>query len=526
MTQLQVQSDPALVDRCLQGSREAFAQIVGRYQSLVCSVTYSATGSVRESEDLAQETFLTAWRQLPALREPQRLRAWLCGIARNLAHNLVRREQHEPSRSALPISHAEDAPALHPAPSETAIRDEEQRILWSAIGRIPEAYREPLVLFYREHHSIENVAQALELSTDTVKQRLSRGRKLLQAEVLEFVEGALERCAPGKAFTLAVLAALPALGTSNAASAAIVGAIGSQGVLAKSAGLAGAASTVSGPLLGLASATLAVQMNLAAAPTAEEKALVWRQSWRALLATALYVVLLWALILLGRHGGENVTPVLLLGALIPLGYAGWLWWIMGRDLAATRQLRAAVGGPSIYREYRSSISVLGWPLLHVRDGTPPPDAPPVRGWIAIGDHAVGLVFALGQHATGLIALGGIAVGGLAIGGVSVGVVSIGGVAFGLLSVGGTAFGGLALAGYAMGWSGAGGGIAIAGDYANGGYALAPHANDAYAQAALAAALPGPGFMLLLLLPVLTLIPTALYARRLRRRAQALDGGRD
>jgi len=81
--------------------------------------------------------------------------------------------------------------------------------LWRSLEKIPENYREPLVLFYREHRSIEQVAAELELSEDAVKQRLSRGRKLLQEEVQAFVENTLRRTAPGQVFSGAVLAALP-----------------------------------------------------------------------------------------------------------------------------------------------------------------------------------------------------------------------------------------------------------------------------------------------------------------------------
>src|SRR5208282_3406766 len=87
---------------------------------------------------------------------------------------------------------------------------EEEAILWRSLERIPELYREPLILFYREHQSIEQVAVELELSGDAVKQRLSRGRKLLQEEVQAFVENTLRRTAPGQAFSSTVLAALPA----------------------------------------------------------------------------------------------------------------------------------------------------------------------------------------------------------------------------------------------------------------------------------------------------------------------------
>src|SRR5712664_2909662 len=87
-----IDHDAELVAQRLTGNRDAFGLIVSRYQSLVCSIAYSATGCLSQSEDLAQETFLTAWKQLGQLREPAKLRAWLCGIARNLVNGAVRRD--------------------------------------------------------------------------------------------------------------------------------------------------------------------------------------------------------------------------------------------------------------------------------------------------------------------------------------------------------------------------------------------------------------------------------------------------
>ena len=162
-----------------------------------------------QSEDVAQETFLTAWTHLRSLREPDKLRAWLCGIVRNRIHKSLQREGREPAHDAEPLEDAHDLPAREALPSEQTISREEEAILWRSLEKIPELYREPLILFYREHQSIEYVAAELELSEDAVKQRLSRGRKLLQEEVQAFVENALRRTAPGQAFSSAVLAALP-----------------------------------------------------------------------------------------------------------------------------------------------------------------------------------------------------------------------------------------------------------------------------------------------------------------------------
>src|SRR5436189_1212117 len=203
-------SDSELVTQSLAGNRDAFGWIVARYQSLVCSLAYSATGSLSQSEDLAQDTFVAAWKQLRDLREPERLRAWLCGIARNLINNFLRKEGREPSHRAESLEEISTGQSPEPLPVETTISKEEAAILWRSLEKIPELYREPLILFYREHQSVEAVAEKLELSPDTVHQRLSRGRKLLAEEVAVFVEGALARTNPGKAFTFGVLAALPA----------------------------------------------------------------------------------------------------------------------------------------------------------------------------------------------------------------------------------------------------------------------------------------------------------------------------
>src|SRR6266853_1366845 len=84
-------NDTQLVPASLAGDRQAFSQIVERYQNLVCAITYNATGSLSQSEDLAQETFLTAWKQLRDLREREKLRSWLCRISRNLTYDELRR---------------------------------------------------------------------------------------------------------------------------------------------------------------------------------------------------------------------------------------------------------------------------------------------------------------------------------------------------------------------------------------------------------------------------------------------------
>src|SRR6266536_2024601 len=241
--------DGDLINASLAGDRQAFGLIVERYQNLICSIAYSATGSLSQSEDLAQETFIRAWKGLGDLREAAHLRGWLCGIARNLVNNSLRRGRRDAAIIAEPLDGTTDLASQRPVPVDEVMSREEEAILWRSLERIPELYREPLILYYREQESITHVAEALDLSEDAVKQRLSRGQVLLREQVLEFVQGALKRSAPGKAFAFGFIAALPAVATST--SAATLGATAVKGTVAgKTASGLGLLGGLLGPVLG------------------------------------------------------------------------------------------------------------------------------------------------------------------------------------------------------------------------------------------------------------------------------------
>src|SRR6266576_5944658 len=119
-------SDSELVTQSLAGNRDAFGWIVGRYQSLLCSLAYSATGSLNQSEDLAQETFITAWKQLAELREPEKLRSWLCRITRNLTYDALRQQGREPIHKAATLEEVHEMPGAEPLPSDHTISREEE----------------------------------------------------------------------------------------------------------------------------------------------------------------------------------------------------------------------------------------------------------------------------------------------------------------------------------------------------------------------------------------------------------------
>lgn len=491
-TQTMVPSgDTELVQRSLSGDREAFGQIVSRYQALICSLAYSATGCLGESEDIAQETFITAWTRLGHLREQHKLGAWLCGIARNRIHSALRREGREPLRGAEPLESIRETAAPGPLPRDHAISNEEAAILWRSLERIPDTYREPLVLFYREHQSIETVAAHLDLTEDAVKQRLARGRKLLQEQVLAFVEGALARSNPGRAFTLAVLASLPALAFS--AKAAAVGATAATGgATAKATGVAGWLGAMVGPLIVFIPNYIAYRVTLAGAHSEEERAGV-KSLWSRVAAVtlALFIPLMAIVLWLTRNQMDRSHLSGLFACCLVLIFVPTIF-VLG--VASSRKVRPyysrvlaqEYGGvfPAPAWEYCTNATLFGLPLVHIRIGDRfAALRKPVKAWIAVGHSAVGGLFAFGGTAIAPISIGGFSVGLLSLGGFAAGGVVLGGIAlgvwplFGALILGWQSFNGC----FAIGWNAAVGLIALAHDFALGQFAFAAQANSGIAR---------------------------------------------
>jgi len=489
-------NDAQLVDRSVAGDRGAFGEIVTRYQALVCSLAYNATGDVARSEDLAQETFVAAWQHLRELREPAKLRSWLCGIARNRINNGRRFLKREPTHAAGELELATDIPAVEPWPSDAAVARDHQAILWQALERVPEIYREPLILFYREHRSIERVALDLDLSEDAIKQRLSRGRKLLHEQVVAFVEGALEQTAPGPAFTLGVMGALPLLTTSGLATMATAsGTAAKWGAAGLGAKLLTVFNVAIGPLTGIAAAWLGVRGSIADARSRRERTLVKRYFLTVAAGSALFTIASAPLNVLAKTPGGLSPGFMVLWLALLMVYVAGVMILALRLQRVQQQMRReecelypetlnhlAENTLEPPREYRSPWSFLGLPLVHVclhprRDEA----SRPALGWIAIGNYAFGILFAYGGVAVGAVSAGGISVGLVSIGAMSLGFLALGGLAVGAYAMGGVAVGLIATGAFSFGWVAAEGRYAVAREFALGVHAAARQANDEAAR---------------------------------------------
>ncbi len=523
-------TDAALVASSLEGDRLAFAQIVSRYQALLCSIAYSALGNLAYSEDLAQEAFVEAWKKLPNLEDPEKLKSWLCGILRFKLSHHRRREARQPLARADELADAGPLVSETPDAEDYTMKDEEQTLLWQSLEKVPETYREVMILYYREERSVANVAEELELSEAAVKQRLSRGRKLLQERVLAFVEEALTRSTPGHVFTAGVIAALPLAVTP--AKAAGTGAVAASAI--KWTGFAAFLASASG-FIGSA---FALRAGLDQSRTRRERRWVIR-----IVIAFVGIALAWALGLFGlrqlalaTEGHQAALAWTAQGLVVAfiVGYS----WLTYRLLSGSRRLRTAerlrrpdrftrdvdqVDSPR--REYRSRLRLLGVPLVHVKFAGAEEGETPAIGWIAGGERAYGILFAWGGFAAGFVSVGIVSVGVLSLGAVGIGVIGLGTVGLGAIGFGAAAIGYKAYGSIsALGWQGAfSNGFSLAKQGAIGPVAFAEQVNNAEAagHVSLAEAGAAQGFVLLAI-TALVLVPVTLYARAVRQRLGERD----
>jgi RNA polymerase sigma-70 factor (ECF subfamily) len=165
--------DEALVAAAQAGSSEAFSRLVERHQQALRAFLRRACGNWARADDLAQETFLTAWSRIERLKGGASVRAWLCGIGYNKHLSAVRSGSRDRRREAT--YHADHEVARGPDAAD-------RMALEAAMGDLPAEQRACVALCLAADFSHAEASEALGLPLGTVKSHVTRGRsRLLQA---------------------------------------------------------------------------------------------------------------------------------------------------------------------------------------------------------------------------------------------------------------------------------------------------------------------------------------------------------
>jgi RNA polymerase sigma-70 factor (ECF subfamily) len=177
----------ALVAAAQGGSAPAFERIVAMYQSRIFSFARAYCSDRTEASDLMQEALIKVYRSIGGFRFQSSLLTWMFRIVKNVAidHHKSRRQKERKLEQPLSLtSEREIGVTADPGPETRLLRSEAQRELWSALERVPEAYRTVLVLADMQGQSYEEIAAIVETPVGTVKSRLFRGRDALREALI------------------------------------------------------------------------------------------------------------------------------------------------------------------------------------------------------------------------------------------------------------------------------------------------------------------------------------------------------
>ena len=180
------QTDRAFVANARTGDAEAFRVLVERHSRSLFGLAYRMTGNESDAEDVVQDSFLRAYRQLGAFDDRASFGSWIYRIAVNCSLDLMRARKRRSERMQPADPEMDDPiaalPALDPGPDRLAMSGEIRTRLNSALSRLSETERSAFVLRHYEGMSLEDVGRALECQPGAAKHSVFRAvRKLRRA---------------------------------------------------------------------------------------------------------------------------------------------------------------------------------------------------------------------------------------------------------------------------------------------------------------------------------------------------------
>lgn len=182
--------DRAVIEQVLAGDNDAFGILVERYQTKIYNLALRMCGNEDDAFDLAQESFLRAWRNLGSFQFESAFSTWLFRLCSNICLDFLRAKKR---RAAVSLTMTDDEgeenqleiPDPGKTPEEAVFAAEDRELLTRALNELPADQREILTLRAIDDLSYSEIARILNLQEGTVKSRLSRARTALRKKLLQ-----------------------------------------------------------------------------------------------------------------------------------------------------------------------------------------------------------------------------------------------------------------------------------------------------------------------------------------------------
>lgn len=179
--------DNELIEAFLGGEEKAFEELVRRYESQVYNLSYRLLGNPTDAYDACQEVFVLLFRKLDTFRSEARFSTWLYRVTTNACRDYRRKKKHTLSLASRVDEDQpeweEVIPSDELSPEDLLASLEQREKVLGGIRRLPERFREIVVLHDIEGYNYTEVSEILGISLGTVKSRLNRARRRLAAEL-------------------------------------------------------------------------------------------------------------------------------------------------------------------------------------------------------------------------------------------------------------------------------------------------------------------------------------------------------
>lgn len=180
--------DQALVERVQRGDKKAFDTLVLKYQHKIVKLISRYVRDPDEVFDVAQESFIKAYRALANFRGESAFYTWLYRIAINTAKNHLVSQGRRPPEADIDVADAEQLDGAYAlkeigSPERMALKDEIGRAVQDAIEQLPEDLRTAIVLRELEGLSYEEIAEAMSCPIGTVRSRIFRAREAIDVKL-------------------------------------------------------------------------------------------------------------------------------------------------------------------------------------------------------------------------------------------------------------------------------------------------------------------------------------------------------
>lgn len=178
--------DLPLVDKALQGDYSAFEQLIARYERRIYALALRIVRQDSDAQDVLQQSLLTLVEKLDQFQRRSTFASWLLRIATNEALLVLRKKKSSPVmllEDTSPLAHPDFIAPWKENPLQLAVKGEYRLLIDQALDELDEKYRLVFLLRDVQELSIEETAQALEITPANVKVRLLRARLMLREKL-------------------------------------------------------------------------------------------------------------------------------------------------------------------------------------------------------------------------------------------------------------------------------------------------------------------------------------------------------